>query len=232
MTVSLKPVSQALVAGARRQLNGWTTSSPSAPALPVDDLELDLVDVDRVGVRGEVVDLPDLGRADGRVLGDRVHPLACATGAVPARACRAAPLADRRRRDVSESTSFSETCACLARRAERRDAAEHEPAGWRARVARRRSRRPGTASPGRWCPGRPGRSRLRARRRRRARPGPGCCRTISVPDRHVREVDDHVRPLGQAPSAAGAAAPAPGRKPPSAPICQKGSASVPCRRDR
>src|SRR5262249_47413762 len=37
--------------------------------LPANDLELDEVDVDRVRVLREVGDLPDLGRADARVLG-------------------------------------------------------------------------------------------------------------------------------------------------------------------
>lgn len=42
--------------------------------MAVDDLELQFVDVDRVGVGGEVGDLPDLGSAEGGVLGDRVVP--------------------------------------------------------------------------------------------------------------------------------------------------------------
>src|SRR5215218_7595490 len=44
--------------------------------LAVDDLEQDLVDVDRVRVLGEVVQLPHLGGAHGGVLGDRVVPAA------------------------------------------------------------------------------------------------------------------------------------------------------------
>src|SRR5687768_8728220 len=43
-------------------------------ALAVDDLEDDLVDVHRVGVASGVVELPDFGRADFRVLGDALHP--------------------------------------------------------------------------------------------------------------------------------------------------------------
>ena len=50
-----------LVAGLPR-LGG---PSRSAERLPVHDLELHLVDVDRVGVLGEVVDLPELDRAAG-----------------------------------------------------------------------------------------------------------------------------------------------------------------------
>ena len=42
--------------------------------LPVHHLEGDLVDVDRVGVRGEVVELPDLDRANRGVLGRRLVP--------------------------------------------------------------------------------------------------------------------------------------------------------------
>src|SRR6266508_360290 len=42
--------------------------------LAVDDLELHLVDVDGVGVFGEVVELPDLGGSQRRVLGDRIVP--------------------------------------------------------------------------------------------------------------------------------------------------------------
>src|SRR6266545_3913678 len=44
-------------------------------ALALDDVELDLMDVDRVGVLGEVVHLPHLGGAERRVLGDWVVPL-------------------------------------------------------------------------------------------------------------------------------------------------------------
>jgi hypothetical protein len=44
--------------------------------LSVHDLEQDLVDVDRVRVGGEVVQLPDFGRTDGGILRDRVVPAA------------------------------------------------------------------------------------------------------------------------------------------------------------
>ena len=43
-------------------------------SLAVHHLEDHLVDVHRVGVAGGVVELPDLGRTDGRVLGHRLHP--------------------------------------------------------------------------------------------------------------------------------------------------------------
>ena len=42
--------------------------------LALQHLEGDLVDVDGVGVGGEVVQLPHLGRAHGRALGDLVVP--------------------------------------------------------------------------------------------------------------------------------------------------------------
>src|SRR6266545_7663048 len=42
--------------------------------LSVHHLEHHLVDVDRVRVLREVPELPDLGRADRRVLGDGIHP--------------------------------------------------------------------------------------------------------------------------------------------------------------
>ena len=80
MTVSLKPVSH----GSGRQSDGAIeldglgdlTLRVQDETLAVDDFEGDLVDVHRVGIGSGVVDLPDLGRADGRVLGHRVHPLA------------------------------------------------------------------------------------------------------------------------------------------------------------
>ena len=118
MTVSLRPVSQGSGAANRAVSNGCA----------VDDLEQDLVDVDRVGVRGEVVQLPHLGRAHGRVLRDRVVPAernACAARdraeqRVPAgRTARPRRSRGRRcrlvveTRTVSESSSFSDTCRVL-----------------------------------------------------------------------------------------------------------------------
>src|SRR4029453_4928689 len=49
-------------------------ASRTTEGLPLEHLEQDLVDVDRVGVLGEVVQLPDLGRAQCRVLGDPIVP--------------------------------------------------------------------------------------------------------------------------------------------------------------
>src|SRR6185369_15109095 len=43
--------------------------------LPVDHFEGYLVHVDRVGIRSEIVELPDLCRVEVRVFGDRLHPL-------------------------------------------------------------------------------------------------------------------------------------------------------------
>ena len=83
MTVSLKPVlpglRRAWVAVELDRLDDLAVLVQDE-ALAVDDLEGDLVDVHRVGVGGGVVELPDLGGADGRVLGDRVHPHAAASG--------------------------------------------------------------------------------------------------------------------------------------------------------
>src|SRR5206468_12370112 len=61
-----------LVAGlpALRSSGGTAGAEP----LPVDDLELNLVNVDGVSVHGEVVDLPDLRGAESRVLRDRLVP--------------------------------------------------------------------------------------------------------------------------------------------------------------
>ena len=59
-------------------------------SLAVHHLEDHLVDVHRVRVGGGVVELPDLGRADRRVLGDRLHPHlrrpACRSSTVPSSA--------------------------------------------------------------------------------------------------------------------------------------------------
>lgn len=44
-------------------------------AFAIDDLEDGFVDVHRVSICSGVVDLPDLGRPDRRVLGDSIHPL-------------------------------------------------------------------------------------------------------------------------------------------------------------
>ena len=48
----------------------------------VYDLEHHLVNVDRVSVDGEVVDVPQLRRSLRRVLGHRVHPAKCVRRAV------------------------------------------------------------------------------------------------------------------------------------------------------
>ena len=77
MTVSLTPVSPGSAGmGAVELDRQGDLLAVEDEALAVDDLEGDLVDVHRVRVGGGVVDLPDLGRADGRVLGHRIHPLA------------------------------------------------------------------------------------------------------------------------------------------------------------
>ena len=49
--------------------------------LPVDDLEDDFVDVNRVSVGGGVVELPQLGCTNHWVLGDRHPPFELAPGA-------------------------------------------------------------------------------------------------------------------------------------------------------
>jgi len=68
----------ALLPGRRRLRRGALLQADlvtvDVDRLPVHHLERNLVDVNRVGVHGHVVDLPDLGRADGRVGGDGVHP--------------------------------------------------------------------------------------------------------------------------------------------------------------
>jgi hypothetical protein len=77
MTVSLKPDSHGSAgAGSPASAIGWTTSPFSVrhEAFAVHYLQDHLVDVHRVGVAGGVVELPDLGRADGRILADRLHP--------------------------------------------------------------------------------------------------------------------------------------------------------------
>ena len=48
--------------------------------LPIDYLEHDFVNVYRRGIRGRVVELPDLGRPKRRVLSDRIFPLTLCPG--------------------------------------------------------------------------------------------------------------------------------------------------------
>jgi hypothetical protein len=111
MTVSLKPVSHGSGrhrhADPRDRLHDLSSSSDE-DVLAVRPPRRHLVDVHRVGVAGGVVELPDLGRAHRRVLGDRVHPQSAVHAVPPCRAlgspppCRAAPRPARRR---STSTS-------------------------------------------------------------------------------------------------------------------------------
>ena len=79
MTVSLKPVSQVPeVVGSPAELDSRhaarLVAGSSYQSLPVHDFKDNLVDVHGVGIRGEVVELPDLGVANRWVFGDRVRP--------------------------------------------------------------------------------------------------------------------------------------------------------------
>src|SRR6185369_2525560 len=68
--------------------------------LAVDYFELRLMNVNRVGVLGEIVDLPGLGGAECRVLGDWVHPLLrCGRNDTLDYARRAEQRLDRRKGD-------------------------------------------------------------------------------------------------------------------------------------
>src|SRR5512144_78159 len=79
--------------------------------LAIDDLELHLVNVNGVRIRGEIVDFPDLDRVQRRVLGDRVVPAQrnpgavrghraqqrAAIGVTPGTTCEDSSLSDTRR---------------------------------------------------------------------------------------------------------------------------------------
>ena len=204
--MSLGPVSQGSGGRGRRR---------SSIVCAVDHLEGDLVDVDRVGVRGEVVDLPDLGRPDGRVLGDRVvppsgFPVAGLGLAMPEVGLATVPNATRApaesRTTLPASVLTGRSRVLLVERhlARRRSPARaaRAPAGtsWLGGVLGRGAVA-GTTRNRITCPvvsGSAGRSRRPARRRRTARRAPMFCRMIVGPDRHVGEVDDHVGALRRA----------------------------------
>ena len=189
MTVSLKPVSHG--SGAAMSPSswiGWTTSPGVDEALAVHHLERDLVDVDRVGVGGDVVDLPDLGlptagfSVTGSIHLRSVHaPSATvprsrprpdrSTCARPSRRCRTPSRdldrAPARRRDAS-----------LARQRRERG----QPAGTAAACVASRRRAGTTRNCMTWpvVSGIGGaRSRHRARRRRTARRARRCASTSS-----------------------------------------------------
>ena len=79
MTVSLVPVSHSfggpIRAGDEHSGLHRHAVGIRLQLLPVDDLELHQVNMDGMGVGGEVIDLPDLGGTQVRVLGDGVHEL-------------------------------------------------------------------------------------------------------------------------------------------------------------
>jgi hypothetical protein len=89
-------------------------SGPPVKRFPVQHLKLHLVDVDRVGVLGEVVQFPDLDRVQGRGLGDLLVPVqpdggpsastvprTASVGPTPARIFDISSLSDTRRVTVS-----------------------------------------------------------------------------------------------------------------------------------
>ena len=206
MTVSLQPRLPWLGRRSRTPSSwtGWTTlsSSSTLDRLAVDDLEDDLVDVHRVGVGGGVVELPDLGVADRRVLRDRVAstcariqqaPVAASPTTCPSNAstaarpsnrstaprCRASGRVTGRRRQRRDRRQPQEprrrrVDPCLERG---HDPELHDLPG-RRRVGDCRSRSPGSPPPN-------------------GSSGPTLREDVAA-DRHVREVDDQVGPLGEA----------------------------------
>ena len=235
--MSLRPALVRVAAGSP----GPARLSSMSKGLAVDHLEHHLVDVDRVRVHREVVDLPDLGRAGRRVLGDRrpstsaacpsasrhrdIHRAAACAACGPngvgvLRSSQASHDVRRLRsvttKTVAESSSLSDT--------------------WRVTVAggQRLALRAGPAASGgvlvsmptsgttRNCITWPvvsgsdgGEVNVRHRRRRTARPGPRFCRMTSCPGRQAGEVDDDVGPLGRRDQQLGRAGPArAGSRPP------------------
>ena len=174
---------------------GWMTSplSRQGEALPVDDLEGDLVDVHRVGVGGGVVELPDLGGAHGGFsLTSSSHFFA--TRFPARRRCPAGPRrAPSKNADASSSSASGRVVP-----------------PWKWRVMAGSSRNCGgvvgsgaTAGTTRncmtWpvCPGR------RPAKSTPGTPPPNGSSGPTLPedvvaDRHVGEVDDQVGPFGQA----------------------------------
>ena len=172
-------------------------SRPGPDGLTVDHLEHHLVDVHRVRVGREVVELPHLRVAGARVLGDRRRPTSCAS------------------RRPSSSTSAEHGCRRPVvpavhrhhlhqrqrpgahRRRKRRDrrAAAGTAAAWWGREPRPGP--PGTAGSGRSWPGRPPGSPMPGYAAAEGLVGADVAEHV-VAGRDVGEVHDDVGTLGQA----------------------------------